>query len=154
MGGIATALAALLAPYADPDPEMGRLVNVPPDVAAQALALVPNLAGARMNGQPEQSWLVQAAADLDGWLCGSLAPGRACLRFDAIQVPVARARELAERITAVFPRAPDHLPALDTAVAEAWLVRDALDPVWTGDGTELLTDPLPSGVQAVGLWWD
>jgi hypothetical protein len=57
IGGIATALAALLAPYADPDPEtgrLGRLVDVPPHVAAQALALVPDLAGARMNGEPEQ----------------------------------------------------------------------------------------------------
>jgi hypothetical protein len=99
-----------------------------PDVAERALALVPHLAHAQMNGQPAQAWLVQTAATLDGWVCGSLA--RRFLRFDAIQCPAARAHELAERIAAAFPGTLDTPPTLNTAVAEAWLSPRAHDSIW------------------------
>src|SRR4051794_25110007 len=84
-------LAALLAPYADPDPDLasvGRLVDVPPAVAAAAPEyLSADARGARPNGtQPAMTWLAAQAAELDGRLVGSLVPGRVLVRFDSIQL--------------------------------------------------------------------
>jgi len=147
------ALTALLAPYADRDPDLaaaGRLVDVPPAVAAAVLEYLPaDARGARSNGaQPAMTWLAAQAAELDGRLVGSLVPGRLFVRFDGIQLGRERVRALARRIDAEVPG------ALQTAVAEAWSGWDAELPVWTGVGTDLLNGELPGGAVVVGLWWD
>src|SRR3954470_15585700 len=147
------ALTALLAPYADPDPDLasvGRLVDVPPAVAAAALEYLPTDArDARPNGtQPAMTWLAAQAAELDGRLVGSLVPGRGFVRFDGIQLGHERGCVLARRIDAEGPG------ALEAAVAEAWSSWEAERPVWTGVGTDLLDGELPAGAAVVGLWWD
>jgi hypothetical protein len=154
----AGALDALLRPYADPDPQqVGRLIDVPPAVAAKALAHLPaDLAEARLNMvQPPMRWLVQVAAEVGGRLVGALAPGRAAVRFDGLQVDVAAARRLAELVAGAWPDKPDAPAALFAAVAEAWPSWSAGEqPMWTGIGTDLLTQDLPPGAAVVGLWWD
>ncbi|MGY1635414.1 hypothetical protein ACI78V_02020 [Geodermatophilus sp. SYSU D00742] len=154
----AGALDVLLRPYADPDPrQAGRLIDVPPAVAVEALALLPrDLAETRLNlTQPPMRWLVECAADLGGRLVGAIAPGRAAIRFDGVQVDLALARQLAERVAEAWPAAPDVSAALSAAVAEAWPSWSPGErPLWTGGGTDLLTQQLPSGAAVVGLWWD
>jgi hypothetical protein len=109
---------------------------VPPEGAAHALGLVlPDEATGRLNlTQPPQVWLVEQAAELDGWLVGSRRRG--FVRFDGVQVPAAQARRPAERIAETFPRL------------------QAIRPPWTGIGTDLLTAELPNGSEIVGLWLD
>jgi hypothetical protein len=150
------ALAALLDPYADPDPQqVGRLIDVPPAVAEQVLQLLlPDQRTTRPNmTQPPMGWLVEQARDLDGRLVGSLAAGRAYARFDGIQVAAAVAGELAARVAAAWPGTADSADALAAAVAEGWHSWTATDPTWTGSGTDLLTDPLPPDTAIIGLWW-
>ena len=145
------ALTALLAPYADSDLAMaGRLVDVPPAVAAAALQhLPPDPGDARPNGtQPPMTWLIAQAAALDGRLVGSLVPGRAYVRFDGIQVTREAVVVLTQRLLTEQPA------ALAAAVAEAWTSSVADEPVWTGAGTDLIPDQLPPGATLVGLWWD
>jgi hypothetical protein len=158
MGGTASALAALLSEYADPDPEQApRLVNVPPETAARGLALLPpDLTSARLNlTQPPMAWLVQQAAELGGRLTGALPPGKAFLLIDGIQVPAASSRELAGRISSAFPATADAPAALPGAVCEAWSSWDAdAPPVWTGTGEDLLSGALPADARVVGYWWD
>jgi hypothetical protein len=152
----ADALAALLAPYADPHlAQAGRLVDVPVDVAAQALDLLaddvvtsrPNLV------QPPMRELVSLAADLGGRLVGAVVPGRAFVHFDGVQVDAALAPALAERIAAAWPAEGAVEDALSAAVAEAWTSWDADWPVWTGSGADLLRGA-PLGAAVVGLVWD
>ncbi|MGY1805786.1 hypothetical protein ACI8AF_00275 [Blastococcus sp. SYSU D00669] len=154
----AGALDVLLRSYADPDPQqVGRLIDVPPAVAANALTLLPaHLAEARLNlTQPPMRWLVECAAVLGGRLVGAMAPGRAAIRFDGIQVDRAVARQLAKRVAEAWPAASDIPAALSAAVAEAWPSWSPDEPpLWTGEGTDLLTRDLPPGAAVVGLWWD
>jgi hypothetical protein len=150
-------LAALLAPYADPDPQQaGRLVDVPPAVAEQALQLLlPEQRTERLNlTQPPMTWLVEQARQLGGRLVGALAAGRSFARFDGIQVPADAARELAERVATAWPATTSDQGALAAAVAEAWPSWTAARPTWTGSGTDLLAAELPRATAAVGLWWD
>lgn len=144
-------LSALLAPYADPGPgQAGRLIHVPAKVAAAALECLPvDLRHARLNGtQPSMSWLVAQAADLGGLLVGSLAAGRAFVRFDGIQLGPDAAHELARRMATEMPG------ALQAALAEAWTSWAADEPTWTGSGTDLLDGALPTGAAVHGYWWD
>jgi hypothetical protein len=152
----ARTLAALLAPYADPDfQQIGRLIDVPPMVAGQALQLLlPEQRTGRPNlTQPPMAWLVEQARELDGRLVGALAVGRAYVRFDGIQVPAAAAPELAVRVAAAWPVTAEGVDALASAVAEAWNSWTATHPTWTGSGTDLLTAPLPPDSAVVGLGW-
>ena len=153
----AAALAALLAPYADPEFEqIGRLDGVPPVVGEQALRLLlPEQVTTRCNGiQPPMSWLVRQADLLDAQLVGGLARGRAYVRFDGVQLAPAAARTLVERIAADWPATADTPGALEFAIAEAWPSWTASEPLWTGVGSDLLTSPPPPGTAVVGLWWD
>jgi hypothetical protein len=153
----ARSLAALLAPYGDPGlQQVGRLVDVPPAVAEQALRfLLPEQRTARPNmTQPPMAWLVEQARELGGRLVGALAVGRGYARFDGVQVPAAAARELAERVAAAWPGTADAPDALAAAVAEAWASWAATSPLWVGGGPDLRAGPLPSGAAVVGLWWD
>ena len=156
--GPADPVAALLGAYIHPDPALGPLViDVPPATAAQVLDLLPvDLATARLNGvQPPMRWLVAVAADLGGRLVGSFVPGRGFARFDGVQVSATAARTLAERVAAAWPTTADAPAALPAATAEAWpsWASDAA-AIWTGLGTDLLTQPLPPGTAVAGLWWD
>ena len=154
---IADALAVLLAAHVDPGlAAAGRLVDVPPPVAARALQLLPaDLPAARLNlVQPPMTWLVERAGQLGGRLVGSLTPGRGLVVLDRIQVDAAAARELAEAVAAAWPAAAGLPGALEAAVAEAWTSRTAEWPYWTGTGTDLLAGPLPARAAVVGLWWD
>lgn len=147
----AESLAALLAPYADPNPDQeGRLRDVPAAVARAALAHLPaDLRDARLNGsQPPMSWLGAQAADLGGRLVGSLAAGRAFVRFDGVQVDRRAADELVQRLASEVPG------ALEAATAEAWATWTNEQPMWTGAGTDLLIGGLPAGAAVVGVWWD
>jgi hypothetical protein len=153
----ADALAVLLTPYTDPHlAETGRVVDVPVDVAARALALLaddvvtsrPNLV------QPPMRELVSLAADLGGRLVGAVVPGRAFVRLDGVQVDAAIARTLAERIAAAWPADGGVGDALSAATAEAWTSWDADWPVWTGSGADLLRGAAPSEAAVVGLVWD
>ena len=89
----ATASTALLAAYTDPIlAPVGRLMDVPHEVAARALEFLPaDLAGARLNlVQPPMTWLVAQAAERPGGrLTGSLTAGRGLVVFDGIQVDAA-----------------------------------------------------------------
>jgi hypothetical protein len=155
--GCAADLAALLEPYADPNPgQAGRLLDVPPGVAAAALALLPeDLRVARLNGsQPPMRDLTALAAEFGGRLVGGLMTGRAFVRFDGVQVPAAAARDLAARVAAEWPAATEWPAALESAVAEAWASWTSAWAAWKGVGTDLLTGPLPAGIAVVGLWWD
>ncbi|MBB3084216.1 hypothetical protein [Geodermatophilus sabuli] len=149
-------LADLLAPFADPDlTQAGRLLHVPPHVAATALGRLPaDLCSARLGAAPPMSWLVALATDVDGLLTGAVVFGREYVRFDGVQVGRAAARELAARIGAAFPAADDQPGALESAVAEAWSSWTAREPVWTGVGTDLLAGPLPADAEVAGLWFD
>ena len=151
----ASALAALLAPYSDPDLP-GRLLDVPPEVAAEALELLDaDLGTARPNRvQPPMQWLVRQAAALDGRLTGGLVRGRTFLRLDGVQVPAAAARELAARAAGAWPSHGGTPSALQGAVAEAWVSWTAQEPTWVGVGTDLLATPWSLEVTVVGLWWD
>ena len=65
-------------------------MDVPPEVAARALELLPaDLAAARLNlVAPPMTWLVAQAAELSGGrLTGALTAGRGLVVFDGIQVP-------------------------------------------------------------------
>ncbi|MGY1838434.1 MULTISPECIES: hypothetical protein [unclassified Modestobacter] len=148
-------LRALLCGYADPD-QATRLLDVPPAVADRALQHLPaDLAAARLNRvQPPMTWLVEQASHLGARLVGSLTPGRGLVVFDGIQVEVASARTLAERIAGAWPATGDAPGALEAAVAEAWPSWAAPEPTWTGAGPALLVGPWPAGTVAVGLWWD
>jgi hypothetical protein len=67
------ALSALLAAYLDPHlASAGRLLDVPPPVAAQALDLLPpDLAATRLNlVRPPMTWLVEQARQVGGRLVG------------------------------------------------------------------------------------
>jgi hypothetical protein len=151
----ADALAALLAPYAD-SALPGRLVDVPPDVAARALDLLPpDLRTARLNlSQPPMAWLVATAAELGGRLVGALEPGRSFARLDGVQVDAALARPLAERVAAAWPESDAAPAALPAATAEAWNSWTAEWPIWSGLGTDLLRAPLPPDAAVLGLVWD
>lgn len=151
----AEALAALLAPYADPALP-GRLVDVPPDVAERALDLLPSdLWTARLNlSQPPMAWLVDTAAELGGRLVGALEPGRSFARLDGVQVDAALTRPLAERVAAAWPEIDDAPAALPAATAEAWNSWTAAWPIWSGIGTDLLGAPLPPDAAVLGLVWD
>lgn len=158
-GGQARAedLAALLEPYADPNPgQAGRLLDVPPGVAAAALELLPeDLPVARLNGtQPPMRDLTALATEFGGRLIGGLMPGRTFVRFDGVQVSAAAARELAVRVAAEWPATPEWPGALESAVAEAWASWTSARATWEGVGTDLLTMPPPAGTAVVGLWWD
>jgi hypothetical protein len=156
--GAASALAALLAPYADPDPTQGpRLLDVPAEVGAEVLAVLPeDQVTARLNlAQPPMTWLVAQCADLGGRLVGSVVPGRRFVRFDGVQLgDILAARTLAQRIVADWPATASVPSALAAAIAEAWASwAPAGQPVWTGTGDDLLTAPLPSEAEVIGLWW-
>ncbi|MGY2004248.1 hypothetical protein [Blastococcus sp. SYSU DS1024] len=151
MADAADPLTALLAPYANPDPpQVGRLVDVPPAVAEQALQrLLPEQRTSPVNlTQPPMAWLVDQARELDGRLVGSLTVGRSYVRFDGIQVPAAAAQQLAVVVAAAWPS------ALAAAIAEAWPSWTAAHPTWTGTGSDLLAARLPPDLTVVGLWWD
>jgi hypothetical protein len=154
----AEALTALLAAYLDPDLRpAGRLVDVPPSVAAQALELLPlDLPAARLNlVQPPMSWLVaQAAALAGGRLVGSLTAGRGLVVIDGIQADAAAAHPLAVRVAEAWPATGELPGALDSATAEAWTSWEATTPIWAGLGTDLLSSPLSDDAAVVGLWWD
>jgi hypothetical protein len=151
----ADALTALLAPYADPAVPT-RLVDVPPDVGGRALDLLPSdMRTARLNlTQPPMAWLVAVAAELGGRLVGSLEAGRAFARLDGVQVDVAVATPLAERVAAAWPETAGAPAALPAATAEAWTSWTAAWPIWSGIGTDLLDAPLPEDAALVGLLWD
>ena len=151
----AAALGALLAPYADPTLP-GRLLDVPAPVGARAQAQLPaDLAAARINlVRPSMTWLVEQAGQLGARLVGALNPGRGLVAFDGIQLEAVHARTLAERVVAAWPATGDIPGALEVAVAEAWTSWTALEPTWTGAGTDLLTGPVPASAGVVGLWWD
>jgi hypothetical protein len=153
----ADALSALLTAYLDRAlAPAGRLLDVPPPIAGQALELLPpDLATARLNlVRPPMTWLVEQAAQLDGRLVGSLTAGRSLVAFDGIQVDVAAARRLAARVAAAWPATRDLPAALASATAETWTSWTAEWPTWSGPGTDLLTRSLPTGTAVVGLWWD
>lgn len=154
-GGDAAAaeLAALLAPFVN---SSGRLVDVPPSVAAEALSLLPgDLAHDRLNGvQPPMTALVLLAKELGGRLVGALAEGTLFLRFGGIQVPAAVAGGLAERVDTGWPATTADPGALACATAEAWPSWTAGTSSWRGIGIELLSGDLPAEAQVVGLWWD
>jgi hypothetical protein len=157
--GTVSTLAALLAPYADPDPTQGpRLIDVPAGVGAQVLAMLPeNQVTARLNlVQPPMTWLVAQCADLGGRLVGSVVPGRGFVRFDGVQVgDVSKARTLAERVAADWPATAGVPSALAAATAEAWASwAPEEQPVWTGTGEDLMTAPLPAEAAVLGLWWN
>jgi hypothetical protein len=157
MNGPAQALAALLAPYTDPELEQaGRLVGVPPAVGEQALRLLlPDQVTARCNGvQPPMSWLVRQAGLLGGQLVGGLVRGRAYVRFDGVQLALEAARVLARRIAAEWPATGDADDALAAAVVETWTSWTARQPSWTGTGTDLLSGTFPPDTACVGFWWD
>jgi hypothetical protein len=155
VAGAGSALAALLAPYADSTPgQLGRVVDVPPTVAATALQLLSgDKVVGRCNGvQPPMSWLQQRAAELGDRLVGSV--WRGYVHFDGVQVPAGAARPLAERVATDWPQTPSAPAALPASVAEAWSSWDADEPCWTGAGPDLLTAALPARAAVVGLWWD
>jgi hypothetical protein len=156
--GAASALAALLAPYADPDPSHGpRLLDVPPAAASQALDHLPDdLTTARLNlVQPPMRWLVALAADLGGRLVGSTVPGRRYVRIDGVQLPAAAALLAAERIARDWPVTAELPSALSAATAEAWASwAPESQPVWTGTGEDLLAAQLPAEAAVFGLWWN
>lgn len=150
----AAELAALLESFADPDPgQTGRLVDVPPGVAAAALELLPDdLRIARLNGtQPPMRELAALAAEFGGRLIGGLMSGRAFVRFDGVQVPAAAARRLAERVADQCPATAEWPGALESAVAEAWPSWTATCSSWQGVGTDVLAEPLPASNEVVGL---
>lgn len=150
-------LAGLLGRYADRSSgQLGRLVDVPPPVAAAALRLLlADQVDGRCNGvQPSMRWLVQQAGELGGRLVGSVTAGRDYARFDGIQVPAAAARQLAQKVAADWPATATEPASLSAGVAEAWTSWDATEPCWTGTGPDLLALQLPPGTVVVGLWWD
>lgn len=162
--GGGTTLAALLDPYrwragdvgdwdTDLDDLGWRFVDVPPAVVARALDLVEDwMSRYRPNAQPPAGWLVEQAHELDGILGGLVVPAEVRLRVDGIQVPRARAAELARRVHDAWPAADGWPAALELALAEAWPSVDAQHNIWEGEGTELLRG-LPDG-EVIGLWWD
>ena len=154
----ASVLAALLALYVDPDPgQAGRLLHVPPRIAAQALTvLLPDQRTARLNlVRPPMTWLVQLAEQMGALLTGGLPAGKGFVHFDGVQLGGAgeAARELARRVAAAWPATGDLPDALAVATAEAWPSWTAEEPAWTGSGTDLLTTRLPPDTAVVGLWW-
>ena len=158
MTDVARAVADLLAPYADPDPQQaGRLLHVPPRICERALALLlPDQRTARLNlVQPPMTWLVQLAERMGGVLTGALPAGKAFVVFDGVQLNGGGevARELARRVAVAWPATDDLPGALAVAVAEAWPSWTAAQPAWTGSGTDLLTAQLPPDTAVVGLWW-
>lgn len=109
----------------------------------------------RPNGQPPAGWLVDTAAALGGLLAGQVGdndrmPER--LRVDAVCVAGDRAGELARAVDAVWPEVALGERALDLALAEGWEQWDAEQPIWTGNGRDLLDGITRAPV--VGLWWD
>ncbi|SDD37474.1 hypothetical protein SAMN05660690_4106 [Geodermatophilus telluris] len=100
------------------------------------------------------SWLVRQAGLLGGQLVGGLAPGRAYVRFDGVQLPPEPARILARRMAAEWPATAEAADALTAAVAEAWTSWTARQPSWTGTGIDLLSGALPPDTACVGFWWD
>ncbi|SFT55437.1 hypothetical protein SAMN05660657_01481 [Geodermatophilus amargosae] len=152
-GASALLLDGLLQPYRDPTSQSSvRLGDVPPQVAAQALALMPvEDVSARLNfGQPPMTWLVEQAKDLSGCLVGALR--RAFVRFDGIRVPAGNAGALLER-AAAWGVTDNVSAALDVASAQAWTSWTVQQPRWTAPAGALREADLPAGVAVVGLWW-
>jgi hypothetical protein len=148
-------LAELLEPYADGQ-QVGRVVDVAPSVAAEALRLLPpDLTQARLNlHQPPMVELVMLAEQLGGRLVGAVQVGRLFVRFDGVQVAAASARELAVRIATAWPARGEEPGALESALAEGWSDWSATDASWVGGGADLLTSSRPASVEVVGVWWD
>ncbi len=74
------------------------------------------------------------------------------LRVDAICVPGELADELAQAVHIDWPQTVLDSVALDLAEAEGWDTWDAEQPIWTGNGRQLLEASPNAAV--VGLWWD
>ncbi|MGY1714369.1 hypothetical protein ACI78R_07915 [Geodermatophilus sp. SYSU D01106] len=159
----ASALHRLLAPYEVseiqpeqgdwwPQPNQTRLAAVPPEVAAQALDLLPRYeTTVRLNsGQPPMTWLVDQALALEGHLNGLLRYG--FVRFNGITVPARVCRILAVRVLD-WPATDDMSPGLDCAQASTWTPWSKKTPSWTGRGDELLDLDLPLGITGVDLTW-
>lgn len=134
-----------------------RFHDAPPEAVRRALSVVdPSIAASRSNGQPPADWLVAIAERLGGLLAGQVGddedlPER--LRVDAVCVPAEHAAELARAVEQDWPDPDLGEVALDLALAEGWERWDAEQPVWTGEGRELLAG-VPAAVRVVGLWWD
>ncbi len=152
-------LRTLLRPWLTPrldHPGGFRFHDAPPKVVRHALEAVDlEWSTARFNGQPPASWLVSTAERLGGLLSGQVGddverPPR--LRVDAICVPGERAPELAQAVHIDWPQTVLDSVALDVAEAEGWDTWDAEQPIWTGNGRQLLEASPNAAV--VGLWWD
>ncbi|MEJ5868246.1 hypothetical protein WDV85_10920 [Pseudokineococcus sp. 5B2Z-1] len=175
--GDAGSLDAVLGPYRSEDASAAggfpdgsyRVDEVPPATAREALDLVDEWwASSLINGQAPARGLADVAGALGGHLVGHVSPGRRTVRFDGVQVPAARARDLAELVLATWPDPVDHsgkpatpddgVPPLDRAVAEAWVRPMDADSCWEGRGRDLLAgvdDVAPRARDGlVGLWWD
>jgi hypothetical protein len=152
-------LRQLLDPWKTPSlehPGGFRFHDAPPDVVRRALAAVdPVFRSSRPNGQPPADWLVDVAERLGGLLAGQVGDDEGLperLRIDALCVPGERGADLARAVDRDWPDVVHGDVALDLSLAEAWERWDAVEPVWTGSGRELL-DGLPRAA-VVGLWWD
>ncbi len=132
--------------------EQPRLAGVPPQVAAQALILLPpHETTARLNiGQPPMTWLVDQVHDLSGHVSGHVT--YAFVRFSGIRVPARAARILADRV-ADWPATDDLSPGLDCAQGSTWTSRSTETPSWAGHGSDLLDMHLPPDIAEVGLAW-
>jgi hypothetical protein len=157
------ALEALLTPYilassvrgpcdCWPKIDETRLADVPPEVAAQALDLLPPYeTTVRLNfGQPPMEWLVDQAATLGGHLSGTLR--YAFVHFNSIRVPAHATHILADRVSD-WPAIDDMSPGLDCAQASTWTPWSKETPNWTGRGDDLLDMDLPLGITEVDLTW-
>lgn len=133
-----------------------RFHDAPPDVVRLASGAIDGAwSTVRFNGQPPAEWLVNTAERLGGLLSGLVGndeelPTR--LRVDAICVAGERAGELAQAVHDDWPQPVFDSVALDLALAEGWDSWAAEQPIWTGNGRELL-DAHP-GAAVIGLWWD
>lgn len=131
---------------ADPLPTRSgywQFVDVPPDVAASALALAdPSSATGRGNGQPPAQWLVEQTTLHHGRLCGSLDSHTGFLRFDTICVDREAADGLLRAVEVAWP-ADGHHPksTLELAAGLIWSNWDATDPTWEGPAVRLLESP-------------
>ncbi|HWU08312.1 MAG TPA: hypothetical protein VN520_18340 [Streptomyces sp.] len=159
----ASALQSLLTPYTHassideqrewwPKIDETRLADVPPEVAAQALDLLPLYeTTVRLNfGQPPMDWMVEQAADLGGHLSGTLR--YAFIRFSGITVPARATPILAARV-ATWPAIDDLSPGLACAQGSAWTPWSKETPHWTGPGSDLVDMRLPLGITEVSMVW-
>jgi hypothetical protein len=149
----ADALTALLAPYADPALP-GRLVDVPPPVAARALELLPpDLAAVRLNlVQPPMTWLVERAPELHGGSSDRTPPGA---RWSWSTASRSRRRPPASWPHESPRTTPRSAPAIGAGVSHGGDldVVDGRVADVVGPGTDLLAGPLPPGSAVVGLSW-